>query len=107
MRQMKAEMPGEEKVRIASFSVTFGFSVRMTDMLMIDFRQAASAEVDPQADYRGDQYTSEREVEQALRWRFPLEMGRARIGGVEFVAHGDRKSTRLNSSHSSISYAVF
>src|SRR5689334_11053694 len=26
---------------------------------------------------------------------------------VDFIAHSDRKSTRLNSSHSSISYAVF
>src|SRR6266568_8211406 len=27
--------------------------------------------------------------------------------GIRFAADGDRKSTRLNSSHSSISYAVF
>src|SRR5689334_24524921 len=27
--------------------------------------------------------------------------------GAEFLSHTDRKSTRLNSSHSSISYAVF
>src|SRR2546427_4719043 len=29
------------------------------------------------------------------------------VGQVEHVAHQDRKSTRLNSSHSQISYAVF
>src|SRR2546430_3392158 len=28
-------------------------------------------------------------------------------GGVRFALQGDRKSTRLNSSHSQISYAVF
>src|SRR2546430_9028444 len=27
--------------------------------------------------------------------------------GLQLLAHGDRKSTRLNSSHSQISYAVF
>src|SRR2546427_2764795 len=32
------------------------------------------------------------------------DLGRAARGGGE---HGDRKSTRLNSSHSQISYAVF
>src|SRR3712207_8326220 len=31
--------------------------------------------------------------------------GRARLGQV--APHGDRKSTRLNSSHANISYAVF
>src|SRR5689334_23875507 len=30
-----------------------------------------------------------------------------RVGGVVRHSHPDRKSTRLNSSHSSISYAVF
>src|SRR6267143_5212772 len=34
--------------------------------------------------------------------------GRLRVGGLRRRGHGrDRKSTRLNSSHSSISYAVF
>src|SRR3712207_8445943 len=32
--------------------------------------------------------------------------GRARLGGAAHAA-GDRKSTRLNSSHANISYAVF
>src|SRR5712692_11611574 len=32
---------------------------------------------------------------------------RLRVPGSEFRVQGDRKSTRLNSSHSSISYAVF
>src|SRR5689334_24184664 len=46
--------------------------------------------------------------------RDPRQPGAARRGGDARVlarafrhAHGDRKSTRLNSSHSSISYAVF
>src|SRR3712207_7522069 len=30
-----------------------------------------------------------------------------RIDELERVSHGDRKSTRLNSSHANISYAVF
>src|SRR5690348_18121445 len=33
--------------------------------------------------------------------------GRSLPGGEELVRVGDRKSTRLNSSHPSISYAVF
>src|SRR5216684_141149 len=94
MRQTNAETPDAEKVRIASFSVTFGFSVRMADTLMMDFRYSDSAEVDPQTDHRGDQQPCEREVKQAFRWRFPLEMGRARIGGVEFVAHGGKGKSR-------------
>src|SRR2546430_10961941 len=32
---------------------------------------------------------------------------RVRFGGVQHQAGADRKSTRLNSSHSQISYAVF
>src|SRR5712664_4007341 len=94
MRQTNAETPDAEKVRIASFSVTFGFSVRMADVVMMDFRQPASAEVDPQADHCGDQQPCEREVEQAFRWRFPLEMGRARIRGVQFVAHSGKGKSR-------------
>src|SRR2546422_60913 len=94
MRQRNAEMPGAEKVRTASFSVTFGFSVRMADVVMMDFRHSASAEVDPQADHSGDQHPREREVEQAFRWRFPLEMGHARISGVEFVAHCGKGKSR-------------
>src|SRR3712207_318878 len=33
--------------------------------------------------------------------------GRGRGSGIEVDARGDRKSTRLNSSHANISYAVF
>src|SRR2546427_7951148 len=33
--------------------------------------------------------------------------GRCGIGHTRWATHGDRKSTRLNSSHSQISYAVF
>src|SRR2546430_4952043 len=32
---------------------------------------------------------------------------REQVGGLDDAVHGDRKSTRLNSSHSQISYAVF
>src|SRR5437879_10304230 len=32
---------------------------------------------------------------------------RVEEGGTQFLLHGDRKSTRLNSSHRCISYAVF
>src|SRR5689334_24249869 len=36
------------------------------------------------------------------------QLGRGAFGGIEDLhVQGDRKSTRLNSSHSSISYAVF
>src|SRR5947199_1868139 len=36
-----------------------------------------------------------------------LRQRRAVVGSVRLVAHQDRKSTRLNSSHLGISYAVF
>src|SRR2546426_6958178 len=39
--------------------------------------------------------------------RVTPEGGRDRIGRGRHFAHGDRKSTRLNSSHLVISYAVF
>src|SRR5688572_33325446 len=41
------------------------------------------------------------------RCRPPRPRGRARAGGRRSRAARDRKSTRLNSSHSQISYAVF
>src|SRR6202521_2772359 len=94
MRQRNAEMPGEEKVRIASFSVTFGFKVRMAGVIMIDLRQSASAEVDPQADHRGDQHPREHEVDQVFRGRFSLEMGCTHIGSVKLVAHGSKSQSR-------------
>src|SRR5256885_4023091 len=39
--------------------------------------------------------------------RVPMEAARARVGGRHQREPGDRKSTRLNSSHLVISYAVF
>src|SRR5207249_11818946 len=36
-----------------------------------------------------------------------LSLGDARLSMIEIVGAADRKSTRLNSSHVSISYAVF
>src|SRR3989475_10025580 len=36
-----------------------------------------------------------------------LDLGQCAAPGMQLVADGDRKSTRLNSSHSQISYAVF
>src|SRR5438128_9115370 len=41
------------------------------------------------------------------RWIGKEPMRTPRRGGARAVARGDRKSTRLNSSHGSISYAVF
>src|SRR3972149_2409757 len=35
------------------------------------------------------------------------DVGRPAVGGEDRSVEGDRKSTRLNSSHSQISYAVF
>src|SRR2546430_3099771 len=40
-------------------------------------------------------------------WLAPLVSGKRRLGDVPPNALADRKSTRLNSSHSQISYAVF
>src|SRR3712207_7698079 len=37
----------------------------------------------------------------------PAERGLGRPGVAELLEAGDRKSTRLNSSHANISYAVF
>src|SRR5258707_7119727 len=36
-----------------------------------------------------------------------LKIHRAIVGGAAVLLEGDRKSTRLNSSHANISYAVF
>src|SRR2546430_9656685 len=36
-----------------------------------------------------------------------VSVGETKEGMLEVVSHTDRKSTRLNSSHSQISYAVF
>src|SRR2546430_3791755 len=38
---------------------------------------------------------------------FVYTRGKAHISVIEIDTNGDRKSTRLNSSHSQISYAVF
>src|SRR5699024_11532051 len=46
----------------------------------------------------------QREVSQ---WSMNSPMGRVLVSFVPENVHGDRKSTRLNSSHVSISYAVF
>src|SRR5256885_7234054 len=37
----------------------------------------------------------------------PIQSNCVNLGGGHVAAHGDRKSTRLNSSHLVISYAVF
>src|SRR2546427_6689931 len=49
----------------------------------------------------------ERGRRRARRPRGPVRDRRARGGGVGDCREQDRKSTRLNSSHSQISYAVF
>src|SRR3989442_11151816 len=41
------------------------------------------------------------------RWGFPFRVRREGSNLVEHPPRGDRKSTRLNSSHVRISYAVF
>src|SRR3712207_7266860 len=43
----------------------------------------------------------------ALAWLLSQEVVTAPIVGVTKLDHLDRKSTRLNSSHANISYAVF
>src|SRR5256886_11575376 len=40
-------------------------------------------------------------------WHFLAFVGRRPVGTARIVMRRDRKSTRLNSSHSQISYAVF
>src|SRR2546430_4212724 len=41
------------------------------------------------------------------RWLLPAAAAHVVVSLREHVSEGDRKSTRLNSSHSQISYAVF
>src|SRR5207245_3029501 len=48
-----------------------------------------------------------RAVAGGARARMPRRRSVARPGALLRLASGDRKSTRLNSSHGSISYAVF
>src|ERR1039458_3129972 len=45
----------------------------------------------------------------AVLWlgKLKLDIGTPALGGPNSIAFGDRKSTRLNSSHLGISYAVF
>src|ERR1035438_10714702 len=43
----------------------------------------------------------------ALSWNAPKLPGGVELLVAHCLAHGDRKSTRLNSSHLGISYAVF
>src|SRR5688572_32689042 len=40
-------------------------------------------------------------------WEVPVGRGRRFLGSSSGIVNQDRKSTRLNSSHSQISYAVF
>src|SRR2546430_4184467 len=54
-----------------------------------------------------DQCVAERVVEGHPALGHPLGARRAHVLAPEGVEHRDRKSTRLNSSHSQISYAVF
>src|SRR2546430_13302760 len=51
-------------------------------------------------------YARER-VRRLRRWRIVRDEGNTLERDGLDVPHGDRKSTRLNSSHSQISYAVF
>src|SRR2546430_13296300 len=46
-------------------------------------------------------------AEDEVVWLPPLEVGTILALGQNYAARADRKSTRLNSSHSQISYAVF
>src|SRR6267143_6169745 len=94
MRQYTAAKPGAEKAWTASFCVTLGFSVRMAVVPMICFRERLLAEIDPQANHRGDQYSRKRQVEQAFRSRFSLEMRRIHIRSREFLAHGRKRQSR-------------
>src|SRR5207245_4436674 len=54
-----------------------------------------------------DAATAVRLDDRGLRRPHPARADGARRGGVAVAARPDRKSTRLNSSHGSISYAVF
>src|SRR5699024_12774782 len=42
-----------------------------------------------------------------LHWLAPVDLVLNQVNELEFLIFSDRKSTRLNSSHVSISYAVF
>src|SRR2546427_5684480 len=46
-------------------------------------------------------------IDRLARFRAGSHGGGVGVGGRRAVDHRDRKSTRLNSSHSQISYAVF
>src|SRR5258706_2455946 len=94
MRQYTAVKPGAEKAWTASFCVTLGFSVRMAVVPIICSREQLLAEIDPQANHRGDQDSGKRQVEQAFRWRFSLEMRRAHVSGREFLADCRKRQAR-------------
>src|SRR2546427_1192978 len=48
-----------------------------------------------------------RAVEQVIDWVAGGQRGEGQRASARVLTRGDRKSTRLNSSHSQISYAVF
>src|ERR1700674_243408 len=94
MRQYSAEKPGAEKARTASFCVTLGFSVRMAAMSVFRSRRQFLAEIDPQANHRGNQNARKRQVEQALRSSFFLEMWSTHFSSSGFLAHRRKRQSR-------------
>src|SRR2546427_4177026 len=70
------------------------------------FRSATSSPRSASASHRSSDVKSSPEVQPCSALTAPPQMWNT-WGGAVNALQGDRKSTRLNSSHSQISYAVF
>src|SRR3712207_7916406 len=86
-------------------STLFPYTTLFRSPLVVERHEHGDGRGDPrqlaQVEVRAVQVVAVDEVRRELRGDL------ARLGVIENVAAADRKSTRLNSSHANISYAVF
>src|SRR5207248_10720740 len=83
----------------------FPYTTLFRSIEPIDGPAAKQAAIGPECRERGDHFARSIERQRALRHQ-PLRLGVRRDDG-HLACRLDRKSTRLNSSHRTISYAVF
>src|SRR3712207_7598583 len=86
-------------------STLFPYTTLFRSLLAVDHDRAAAAVGADLGHVR--ERDQQRPVDAYEPGRPPLLFQRGERGADERVAVGDRKSTRLNSSHANISYAVF
>src|SRR5271163_974534 len=92
-RRAPATPPGENR-RNASACVRLAFRAWMVAFLTGDVIRAGLAEMDPEANDRGDQKDSERQIDCALAAGLALEMKRGHRGSVELLVDGSESQAR-------------